>query len=693
MAAVSNGGTDRACPQGCCAALSGSFEELLSREWLITNGLGGYASSTVIGCPTRRYHGLLVSARRPPVARFVLLAAVLERMNVDSRQVELANFEFNGKTHPQGYMYLKDFDYELGQPRPYVQFTYQIEDVEVRKRVSMAHGHDLVTLAYDVAMDRPRNIEFGLLPLVAARDFHSLRRKTAIDSFQAETDSQCGLWLTDRLDLELSLAGLPAAEGEAELLQFETAFDWWYNFRYRAEAERGMDFGEDLFTPGWWRCRVRGAARISWTFVGGSTGLADARARTVVARAERASEGEPSVGGYLLLSELYQAADQFVVRRHMPAGRASTTILAGYHWFGDWGRDTCISLPGLLLFTARHEQAREVLSTFAEAQSEGLIPNRFTDDGVGCDYNSVDASLWFVQAADAYLEVTGDRTTWDQMLLPACMRVVDAYAAGTRYGIRLDGDDGLLACGDPTTQLTWMDAKQGDITFTPRYGKPVEVQALWYHILCILAKRLHEADLGTAARCEQMAARTRRSFARAFWNHDAGCLYDCLRPEGPDPAIRPNQIFAVSLADSPLPPSKQRQVVDCVREHLLTPVGLRSLSPSDPAYHGRYVGDAYQRDAAYHQGTVWAWLMGPFVEAHLRAHNFSSQAREQAREWIRPLCQHLTQAGQGSISEIFDGDPPHTPRGCVAQAWSVAELIRAYHLIQARVPSSAIRPT
>ena len=686
MADSAGGGNGRFCPQAVCRMLHGSLAQLLGREWLLTNGLGGYAASTVIGCPTRRYHGLLVSARRPPVGRSVLLAAALERLTIDQETVELANFEFNDALHPRGYLYLKDFDYDLHRPRPFVQFIYQIGQIEIRKRISMVHGHDLVILDYDVSMPPQQTIEFDLLPLVTARDFHNLRRRSATDPFVIESDERCGLWLAETSDQDLSLAGLPTAAGGAELVRYDRAPDWWYDFRYRAEAERGMDCGEDLFAPGWWRCRLRGDGKLSWVFVAGSTGMDDARSLAAAALdTSRRPRGADRPDADLLVGELHRAADQFVVRRRISGGKSSTTILAGYHWFGDWGRDTFIALPGLLLLTGRNEQAKEVLSTFAEVQADGLIPNRFTDDGAGCDYNSVDASLWFVHAADAYLQATGDEATWNQTLLPACKQVVEACIPGTRYAIAVDAD-GLLRCGDATTQLTWMDAKQGEAVFTPRHGKPVEIQALWYRALCIVARRCRQSDQGMSARCEQLAQRTRENFGKSFWNHQLNCLYDCLGPDGPDPAIRPNQIFAVSLPDSPLPRAKQRLVVDCVATHLLTPMGLRTLSPESSGYRGRYVGNAFNRDAAYHQGTVWGWLIGPFVEAYLRAHDFAGDARDHCADLIRPLCDHLGQAGLGSVSEIFDGAPPHTPRGCVAQAWSVAELLRAHHLIHAHTP-------
>jgi len=332
-------------------------------------------------------------------------------------------------------------------------------------------------------------------------------------------------------------------------------------------------------------------------------------------------------------------------------------------------------LPGLLLLDRRLDEAREVLCTFASAQQDGLIPNRFSDYGDGCDYNSVDASLWFIHAAASYMDAGGEAGTWNRVLAPACERVVDAFAHGTRFDIRMD-EDGLITAGNPTTQLTWMDAKQGDVVFTPRHGKPVEVNALWYHALCLLSRRSRNADTFAA-----MARRVAESYPAVFWNSQRKCLYDCVRPDKADDAIRPNQIFAVSLPHSALTPGQQAAVVACVRRHLLTPYGLRTLGPGEPGYRGRYGGTAFERDAAYHQGTVWAWLIGPFVEAFLRVNAFSDAAKARCRRMLGPLVRHLDDAGLGSVSEVFDGDPPHSPGGCPAQAWSVAELRRALALV------------
>ena len=674
--------SNAACPLAVCQVLHGDLDELLSREWLITNGLGGYASSTVIGANTRRYHGLLVTAKRPPLERVLLLAAMLERIVLPDGAVELANFEFNHAVHPHGFTYLKEFDYDLAPPRPWVQFVYRVNDIELTKRVVMLRDRPIVCVEYRVDSPNDLPVQIDFLPLVAARDFHGLRRRRMGEVFEIDADPRCAVWLADTLDRDLSLGLIPNAEEPSQVIRFDRRPDWWFNFRYRAEAERGLPCGEDLFSPGWWRTRLRPGGKLTWSIVGNSTSLIDAY--NVLGTAAELPTTPPTLVGDITSQELGYAADQFIVQRNRAGGKRSTTILAGYPWFGDWGRDTFIALPGLLLCTGRHAEAREVLTTFAEKQRNGLIPNRFSDYGDECDYNSIDASLWFIHAADQYVRITGDEEIWHRVLGPAGVALVRAFEQGTDFDTRLD-DDGLVECGNPGTQITWMDAKHGDVVFTPRHGKPVEISALWYNALCVLARRLTQVDPDVARRCTELSEQVAERFAATFWNERERCLFDCVRGSEIDAGIRPNQIFAVSLPYSPLPPGRQRDVVACVDRHLLTPYGLRSLSPESPQYRPRYEGDTFGRDSAYHQGTVWAWLIGPFVEAHLRVSGFSDEARNRAREMLQPLIDHLGQTGLGSVSEIFDGDPPHAPRGAIAQAWSVAELIRARHLVETGV--------
>jgi predicted glycogen debranching enzyme len=373
------------------------------------------------------------------------------------------------------------------------------------------------------------------------------------------------------------------------------------------------------------------------------------------------------------VQSLAAAADQYIVSRG-----EQKTVIAGYHWFSDWGRDTMIALPGLTLVTGKFDVAGSILRTFARNVDQGMAPNRFPDAGETPEYNTVDATLWMIEAARAYLSYTGDVAFVRDELYPVFTEIVSWHVRGTRYGIKVDAD-GLLSSGEEGVQLTWMDAKVGDWVVTPRRGKPVEIQALWYNALCIMEDLARQFE--DAAGLDQyrgMATTASLSFNRLFWNDDAGCLYDVVEgvSTATDASIRPNQIFAVSLTHSMLSSERAKRVVEKVQEHLLTPYGLRSLAPTDPQFRGRCTGPQVERDGAYHQGTVWPWLMGPFLAAYVKVNSGSKAARRQAGEWLLPLQEHLAVAGLGHISEIFDGDAPHFPRGCIAQAWSAAEILR-----------------
>ena len=651
-----------------------AFDSQIEREWLITNGRGGYASATVPGVPTRRYHGLLVAAAKPPLERWLLLAAVLERVGVSGRHHELAGFEFDRVIHPQGYRYLTDFAVSNNRREPRVRFVYEHDGVRLTKQVVLLPGSDEVSIRYRLEGSPGEPLSLELAPFLALRDFHGLTRafdgsyaineigeSVTVDAFRGGPR----LWLSvQRVD-----DGAPVT--------FQRRPDWWYGLRYRQESARGLDDHEDLFVPGWFCTSgvelIDVEFRAVADFTQSLSAMPGPRPAPAIEAPATATEQRP------VEDRLREAAHAFVVTRRRDDGTDLTTILAGYPWFGDWGRDTFIALPGLLLETGRLAEARQVLEVFASAQQDGLIPNRFSDYGDGRDYNSVDASLWFIHAADAYVEAGGDQTAWREVLGPACARVVDAFVAGTRFNIRVD-DDGLVSCGDPSTQLTWMDAKTGDVAFTPRHGKPVEINALWYHGLCAMAARDASSDPKRAARYRELASRAKQAFVHTFWNDAGRYLYDVVREGWGDPAVRPNQILAVSLPHSALDEPRQEAVLAIVENRLLTPYGLRSLCPKHPAYAGRYQGGPYERDSVYHQGTVWAWLIGPYVEAYLRVHGFSTEAKARMRRRLHPLIEHLDDAGLGSVSEIFDGDPPHTPRGCIAQAWSVAELLRAWHM-------------
>lgn len=630
-----------------------------SKEWLETNGLGGYASATVSGMNTRRYHALLVAAQRPPTQRIVLLSKLEETLVLDGQRFDLSTNQYPRAVYPQGYRLLQNFRLD-----PFPIFTFRLGGVELKKTVLMLRGENTTVVLYRLAAPTSVRAFLELRPLVAFRDHHSLRYEDAN--------------LKHALDVEPGLIRLTMGMDEPALLLAHDALRvhaegiWYKNFEYAEERARGFDFREDLFNPCSLSFDLHGGETCS---VIASTEKHEAHEAAEMEEHERArrraTKGAQDDDEYRRV--LYSAAEQFIVRR----GSNRSSIVAGYHWFTDWGRDTMISLPGLALTTEKFDTAREILSAFAEHLSQGMIPNRFPDEGDQPEYNTVDATLWFVHAIGEFLNRTGDLAFVRDHLYSHLVEIVDWHERGTRYGIRV-AEDGLLRSGSSGAQLTWMDAKVGDWVVTPRTGRAVEIQALWYNALCHLEKlALRLNDTSSAVYCRSLADRASKSFNEKFWNSSANCLFDVLRDdETSDAAIRPNQIFAVSLPYSMLQPERARSVVGVVERELLTPYGLRSLAPSHPDYRGRYEGDSLSRDGAYHQGTVWAWLIGPFITAYLRVNERSAESIEQAHVWLRAFREHLTDAGLGQISEIFDGDPPHIPRGCIAQAWSVAELLR-----------------
>ncbi len=646
--------------QGTC----GDLDAALRREWLETNGLGAFASSTIIGLNTRRYHGLLVAATKPPVGRFVLLSKLEETLFIDGQAFELSANRYPGVVHPQGFRYLKQFRLD-----PFPIFTYEVEGVEIEKSVFMIQDENSTVVHYELKKSNQpallKSLQLEIRPLIAFRDYHSTTHENGAINPAVEEDPG--------LAILAPYQGLPSLHLAHNAVDLRKTGDWYRNFEYDAERERGLDFIEDLFNPLVLRFDLRSRRQAS---VIASTEKRDMTRVVEYWQAEITRRRKAAVSSPLeddFAQPLAAAADQYIVSRGN-----QKTVIAGYHWFCDWGRDTMIALPGLTLPTGKHEVARSILRTFAQHVDQGMLPNRFPDAGETPEYNTVDATLWFFEAARAYLAYTGDVEFVRTELYPVFADVISWHARGTRYGIKVD-PSGLLSSGEPGVQLTWMDAKVGDWVVTPRRGKPVEIQALWYNALCIMEDLARSfGDDAGQKRYRNMAAVANWAFNRLFWNEKDGCLYDVVNGGQPDASIRPNQIFAVSLPHTMLSPDRAKAVVEKVREHLLTPYGLRSLAPSDPQYRGRYTGGPAERDGAYHQGTVWPWLLGPFITAYVKVNGGNSSARRQAEEWLAALKDHLADAGLGHISEIFDGDPPHRPCGCIAQAWSVAEILRAY---------------
>jgi predicted glycogen debranching enzyme len=641
----------------------GDLDAALRREWLETNGIGGFASSTILGLNTRRYHGLLVAATKPPVGRFVLLSKLEETLFIDGHPFDLSANRYPGVVYPQGFRYLKQFRLD-----PFPVFTYEVEGIEIEKSVFMIHGENSTAIHYELKKNNgpesPRDLRLELRPLIAFRDYHSTTHEN--QAINVHVEEHPGLATVT------PYPGLPSLTLAHSAVELTKTGNWYRSFEYDVERERGLDFIEDLFNPFVLRFDLsqrRNASVIASLEQRDAAEVIDYR-QSEITRRRAAAESSGIEEDFA--ENLAAAAEQFIVSRG-----DQKTIIAGYHWFSDWGRDTMIALPGLTLSTGKYDVARSILRAFAKHVDQGMLPNRFPDAGETPEYNTVDATLWFFEAARALVAYSGDEEFVRTELYPVFADIIAWHVRGTRYGIKVDSG-GLLNSGEPGVQLTWMDAKVGDWVVTPRRGKPVEIQALWYNALCIMedfAQRF--GDEAGQKRYRNMASVASWAFNRLFWNDKLGCLYDVVNGGAPDSSIRPNQIFAVSLGHSMVSPERARRVVDKVQQHLLTPYGLRSLAPSDPQYRGRYTGDQTSRDGAYHQGTVWPWLLGSFITAYVKVYGNNDVARRQAAEWLAPFGDHIAETGFAQIPEIFDGDEPYCARGCIAQAWSVAEIFRA----------------
>jgi len=634
-------------------------------EWLETNGLGGFAASTITGLNTRRYHGLLVAATPTPVDRFVLLSKLEEVLIVDGTRYELSSNAYPGVTHPCGFELLAGFRLD-----PYPVFTFVIDGLTFEKHVCMLHGENTIVIRYEVKGRNiaRRQVSLEVRPLIAYRDYHSTTHENPVIDRNLD--------VSDDVASLTPYHGMPAMHIAHNATLLAATGDWYRNFQYACEMERGLDFEEDLFNPLVLTFEL-GRGKSAVVIASTEKRSAD-EAETLIAREVKrrkkiadAAPVQSELGRSLAI-----AADQFLVKRG-----EQYTVIAGYPWFGDWGRDTMIALPGLTLATGRLDVAKSIFLEFSKHVSQGMLPNRFPEAGTPPEYNTVDATLWYFEAVRSYLAAGGEEKFVRESLYPVLLDIINWHVKGTRYGIYMEEGNGLLHAGEPGVQLTWMDAKIGDWVVTPRIGKPVEIQALWFNALRIMADLAQRfADDASFRRFDRMAIVAQWSFNKLFWNESAGCLYDVVNGGPPDASIRPNQILAVSLHHSMLPQNRAQKIVEKVQAELLTVVGLRTLPASDPRYVGKYFGDQRARDAAYHQGTVWPWLLGPFLEAYLKVNRNEPGARAQVEVWLNGIATHLQAAGLGQISEIFDADVPHSPVGCTAQAWSVAELLRVQKL-------------
>ena len=656
-------------------------EHLLTREWLVTNGLGGYASGTVAGVLTRRYHSLLVAALPAPLGRTLMLSRLWERVRLpDRRVVVISDEDHVGVTLPlEGARYLTEFRLEAGLP----VWRYDVGETVIEKRLHLVHRQNTVHVRYRL-VSGAAPVRLTLRPTMHFRPHdapvsESLGGPFTITACEDRYEISAG---PERPRLHLQIHGERAAfTVDGKQLQ---------DVLYRVEESRGYQASGGLWSPGYFRVDLepgREATVVASTEPWDTIRALDP-AQALLAERDRRTRllaAAPPAARTGPAAELVLAADQFIVT---PAGRVEDaarahaagdevrTVIAGYHWFTDWGRDTMISLEGLALATGRGLEAGYILRTFAHYVRDGLIPNLFPEGDNHGLYHTADATLWFFHAIERYVAVTGDRTTLSG-LLPTLADIVEHHLRGTRFGIGVDPKDGLLRQGAPGYQLTWMDAKVDDWVVTPRRGKAVEINALWYNALRLLEGWMRDAgDADAAGALAGHAEQAMASFNERFWYAEGNHLYDIVDGEqGDDPACRPNQVLAIALRHPVLDRARWAGVLETVKHRLLTPVGLRSLAPGHADYKAQYYGDLRARDAAYHQGTVWAWLIGPWIDAWLAVH---PDDRAGARRFLEGFVPHLDQACIGSISEIFDAEPPFTPRGCVAQAWSVAEVLRCW---------------
>jgi len=659
-----------------------NFSEAIRHEWLETNGLGGWSGSSIIGCNTRRYHGLLIAATKPPTERMALVSKLDETIVINDQRFELGTNDYGNTVQPNGNRYLLSFE-----KKKFPEWIYKVSDIVLKKTIGMVHNENTTLVIYEVISSDTAFI-MELSPLISARGYHSLRHSYNNIFWDAQ--------FMDGIFHNLPYEGAPDIFISVPGATYKHQPQWFYKFNYELEKYRGLDYEEDLFNHGILSVQLKEGNQLG--IIISTNDPAGKNAHELFRNEEMRKESLIQISDNELLQQLSLAADQFIVKRDVAIQMASTrqkqslagnspstgggkgeaalkTIIAGYHWFTDWGRDTMISLPGLCLTTGRYKDARKIISAFAKNVSMGMLPNRFQDNDEPPEYNNVDGTLWYFIAIYKYLQATNDREFILGEILPVLKDIIDWHFRGTRYNIHAD-DDGLLFAGEKGQQLTWMDARIGDWVVTPRMGKPVEIQALWYNALKIFAGLLDMNGQPSDAEFVNLnAKKARLSFEKKFWYAQGNYLYDVIDENGnPDASLRPNQLFAISLPYALLEGEKANILLKKIEEKLYTPVGLRSLSPDDPGYIGLYGGDALKRDSSYHQGTVWSWLLGTYIEAWEKI--LGDSFTEHGKKIIEAFSYHLNEGCIGSVSEITDGDAPFHPRGCVAQAWGVAEVLR-----------------
>lgn len=650
-----------------------TFERGIEKEWLVTNGIGGYASSTIINANTRKYHGLLVAAHNPPGLRVVQLVKLEERFTTGACTYNLSANETRSGFADLGFIHLQQV-----KINPIPTFTYSFGDITLEKTVFMVQGQNTTVILYRLFNGAEPGV-LRLTPMVNCRGYHFITSQGQLEFTQKEISGGVSVKGREEIPPLLLTCGSGAYIQDGQ----------WYNgMAYAAERERGENPYEDHYIPGHFEVPCEAGENKIFAVIASTVECNNMNGEALLGEEKSRLNGLVEQAGYKdhLASRLVRAADAFIVQRRSTGFK---TIIAGYPWFTDWGRDTMIALPGLTLVTKRFQEAREILITYARQCKKGLLPNAFAIGAKEPIYNTVDASLWFVNAVFKYLVYTGDLDFVREQIYPVIKEVIHWYMKGTDYDIGMAGDS-LLSAGSPHVQLTWMDAKVDDWVVTPRHGKAVEINALWYNAICILKalSSIYGDDFPDPA----LPGRIKESFEQKFWNKSGGYLYDVISDEVTDCRVRPNQLLAVSLPYSMLTREQGRRVVQRVWRELYVTYGIRSLSPLECEYKGIYIGDRVRRDSSYHQGTAWSWLMGPFITAYRRVHDYSPDSLAMAHWFTSPFRDQLRDHGVGYISEIYDGDEPAIPRGCFAQAWGVGEVLRAYveDVLEIRPPAEGI---
>jgi len=657
--------------------ISGSFTEGIKREWVITNGLGGYAGSSVIGANTRKHHGLLIASTYAPTDRFVILNRINEQVAFESKSVSFSSVQRKRKHYEEGYIYQTGFSFDAVPT-----FTYMIEGISVKKTLAFEWEKNTVAIHYDI-FSPDKACKLVLTPVFNFRSHNDGNTKRGLKFKEKEKDDTILLTPKKHKQHTISLY-----KSEGLFVERKSTYD--EKIELQTEIDTGMSSADTGYCPYNIEVIVDSGVRKQISIVCSLEEEYEKDATVTIAKARARAEKLIETAGYTdpFLKSLTVSADNFIVRRESTGGK---TILAGLPWFADWGRDTMISLTGLTLATGRYDDAKSILKTFAAYEKNGLIPNMFPDKGQEPLYNTVDASLWYFYCADMYLRVLNNDEAYsfvEKEIYPCLKKIIAAYKAGTDFSIKMC-EDSLISAGSDSDQVTWMDVRIKGYVVTPRHGKPVEINALWYNALKVMEKlaRVY-GDEEYVSEMSEMAAATKASFAARFYNEKTKCLYDVVDEVQRDgvticdnESVRPNQIWAVALPYTMLDEATEKRVVNAVIGRLYVDYGLRTLPTDDPEYHGKYFGKLKDRDMAYHQGTAWAFPLGSLITAYLKVNNYSDEAKEYAKTLLEPLKHHLDDGCIGGIAEIFDGDAPYTSRGCYSQAWSVGEILRAYTLL------------